>query len=79
MNNCSDSHPKVVVFCSRKDAVSTIFQFLRQSAKTKESVAMYHASLTDDTKKHIYTDFSTPHSTIRCLVATIAFGMVSTL
>lgn len=54
-----------------------IFSYLRQAAKKKQYVAMFHASLTDDTKTTIYTEFSQSTSQICCLVATVAFGMVS--
>ena len=37
---------------------------------------MYHVSLTEPTKQHIYSQFSTSQS-ICCLIASIAFGMVS--
>lgn len=38
---------------------------------------MYHASLTESTKKHLYSCFSDTRSHLCCLVSTIAFGMVS--
>ena len=46
--------PRTVIFCSRKSTVSSVFQFLRQCAKDKRCVAMYHASLTEGTKRDIY-------------------------
>ena len=39
---------------------------------------MYHASLTEHSKREIYIHFSSRFSRLRCLVATIAFGMVWT-
>ena len=39
---------------------------------------MYHASLTERSKREIYIRFSSRFSQLRCLVATIAFGMVWT-
>ena len=71
------TYPRTVIFCSRKSTVSSVFQFLRQCAKDKRCVAMYHASLTEATKRDIYEQFSNPLSYVCCLVATIAFGMVS--
>ena len=38
---------------------------------------MYHASLSDETKKHVFSMFASSRSSLRCLVSTIAFGMVS--
>lgn len=69
--------PRCIIFCKRKEVVSNVFQFLRHCARKREFVAMYHASLTENTKKEIYDQFANPFSHIRCLVATIAFGMVS--
>ena len=39
---------------------------------------MYHASLTEHSKREIYKQFSSRFSQLRCLVATIGFGMVWT-
>ena len=36
---------------------------------------MYHASLTHETKAHCQREFS-ENGSVRCLVATVAFGMV---
>jgi len=57
--------------------VAKLFQFLQHSAKHKELVGMYHASLTEQTKREIYRRFCSPTSQLCCLVATIAFGLVS--
>ena len=40
---------------------------------------MYHASLTKETRQHTYMLFRDPGSQLRCIIATIAFGMVSAL
>jgi len=66
--------PKTVIFCSRKETVSLVYRFLCHSDKS--SITMYHASLTEETKKAVYSEFSKPTSRIRCLIATLAFGMV---
>ena len=79
LKNCNDSslYPKTVVFCRQKEMVSKVFQFLQHSAKSKDFVGMYHASLSEQTKKEIYRQFCNPVSKLCCLVATIAFGLVS--
>lgn len=53
LKNCRDpsKFPKTVVFCRHKEMVAKLFQFLQHSAKHKESVGMYHASLTEQTKR----------------------------
>ena len=40
---------------------------------------MFHASLTQDTKKTIVENFQSRNSPLRFLVATVAFGMVCKL
>lgn len=79
LKTCSDPHrfPKTVVFCRSKETVSKLFRYLKHAAVSSDCVAMYHANLSEGTKSDIYTKFSSPTSTLCCLVSTIAFGMVS--
>ena len=79
LKNCTDPSifPKTVVFCRQKETVAKVFQFLQYSAKSKDFVGMYHASLSEQTKNEIYRRFCNPASILCCLVATIAFGLVS--
>ena len=42
----------------------------------KSLVSMYHANLSGETKAFIYNQFNSIQSDLRCLVCTIAFGMV---
>ena len=51
-------------------------QFFHNYARNKQHVAMFHASLTEETKAAIYSECSRSTSSIQCLVATVAFGMV---
>ena len=71
--------PKTVIFCRRKDMVAVLYKHLRSCSKIPDSVSMFHASLTDETKKSIYSTFTSSSSTLRCLISSIAFGMVSTV
>ena len=48
------SLPKTVIFCSKKETVSSVYRFLHCSDKS--SVTMYHASLTEQTKKAVYDE-----------------------
>ena len=75
-NPCSI--PKTLIFCCRKETAANIYRFLSYSAASREHVTMYHASLTERSKREIYIRFSSRSSQLRCLVATIAFGMVWT-
>ena len=44
--------------------------------KHKNCVSVYHASLSDSLKAFNCSTFRSPSSELRCLVATVAFGMV---
>ena len=68
--------PKMIIFCQSKEAAVKIYRFLSGSAYHKESVSMFHASLTQNTKRVIQERFQSSTCTLRCLVATVAFGMV---
>ena len=70
----SASIPKSIVFVQTKNVAYKVFASLRNSANDREYISMYHASLTQHTKEYIRTGRS---SKLRCLVATVAFGMVS--
>ena len=41
-------------------------------------ISVYHASLSDETKEHVYNLFSYVGSELRCVIWTVAFGMVIT-
>ena len=74
---CSPSDiPKVIVYVPTKNTACKVYHFLRAASTNKQSVGMYHADLTQATKSSVYQDFTKSCSVVRCLVATIAFGMV---
>ena len=68
--------PKTIIFTQSKDLACKIAYTLQQSAAKKNYVGVYHASLTQHTKCAIQEGFSSATSSLRCLVATVAFGMV---
>lgn len=68
--------PKTLIFAQKKAVACKLFFFLSNSAAKREFVGMYHASLTHETKFHYQREF-TKQGSVRCLVATVAFGMVS--
>ena len=70
------SVPKTLIFTQTKNIACKLYAWLSQCAATKTCVNMYHASLTHTTKAHIQEEFSSPHASLRCLVSTVAFGMV---
>ena len=67
---------KVIVYVPTKNTACKVYHFLRAASTNKQSVGMYHADLTQATKSSVYQDFTRSCSVVRCLVATIAFGMV---
>ena len=68
--------PKTVIFSQTKDEVYKVFTSLSTLAGHKHSISMYHASQSEETKSFIQSTFRSPSSELRCLSATIAFGMV---
>lgn len=48
---------------------------LRERGTPDRLIDMYHRSIDDESKKRILESFKKPDSCIRCLFATIAFGM----
>lgn len=71
--------PKTVIFSQTKDEVYKVFKSLSALARHKHSVSMYHASQSEETKLFIQSTFRSPSSELRCLSATLAFGMVGKL
>ena len=72
----AESIPKTLVFTQTKDSAWKVFHVLQRAAVKNEYVGMYHADQAERTKLFIQRGFSNPHSDMRCLVATVAFGMV---
>ena len=68
--------PKMIIYTQTKDVTCKVFSHLRKSAPKKHWIGMYHASLTEKTKIFMQRQFQNNESQLRCLVATIVFGMV---
>ena len=69
--------PKTIIFVQTKAIACKIFSLLKAATLSVPSrVDMYHASNTESTKAQVRRDFS-GQTQLRCLVSTIAFGMVS--
>ena len=71
-----DNIPKTLIFCKTKAQCVKIRNMLTKVTAHKGLTTMYHATLSDETKKFIYYNFITAGSDLRCIVCTIAFGMV---
>lgn len=72
---CAEDVPKTIIFCHTKEITCKVYEFLVRASPKRDYVAMYHANLT--TEKNVYDNFKTGQ--IRCISATIAFGMVGIL
>ena len=68
--------PKMIVYVQTKDMAWKVYSFLQRESEKRCYVTVYHANLTQTTKSMVYQEFSSPSSSVRCLVATVAFGMV---
>lgn len=79
IRSCDDpiNFPKTVIFCPQKRTVCDVYDHLKSAAKSASFINVYHASLSDETKEHVYHSFSCVGSQLRCLISTVAFGMVS--
>jgi superfamily II DNA helicase RecQ len=77
-----DSVDKVIVFCRYGEHVQNIYAWLCANLGynsaiplQNRSVTMYHGSITHDHESEVARDFPRPESQLRCIIATIAFGM----
>ena len=68
---------KQLFICNTKHVVVKLYNFQSKAARVQGMVSMYHATLTEETKRFLHQQFFLPSSDLRCLVATVAFGMVS--
>lgn len=71
----SESIPKTLIFVRTKNDGCKLYGWLAECASHKRLVGLYHASLTQATKYYLQSNFK-KQSDLRCLVATVAFGMV---
>ena len=62
------------MFAGTKNAVCRCYDMLSKHAVHRKYVGMFHASMAPTTKATRVVDFTS--GTIRCLVSTVAFGMV---
>ena len=74
---CPQDFRKTLIFCQTKEMTSKVYTYL--SYFQKDRIAMYRVSLSNETRQHTYMLYRDPSSQLRCIVATIAFGMVRTL
>lgn len=68
--------PKVIVYVQSKDIATKLYRHFLGESVSPLTVDVYHANLTPETKSRVYKEFKSNRSCIKCLVATVAFGMV---
>lgn len=68
--------PKMLIYVPTKNMAAKVYTTLHREAAKQHYVGMYHADLTSHSKSAIYREFKSAGSSLRCLVATVAFGMV---
>ena len=71
-----ENFPKTLVFCKMKMQCVKIYMMFRKMASHEGLISMYHATLSEETKSFLHHHFIDRQSDLRCLVCTIAFGMV---
>lgn len=79
LNDPSVICPKVIVYCSVVDVVASVFLYFQRRVPhpgTKSCpVAMFHKSTASSNKDYVLSEFPRPQSTIRVVIATVAFGL----
>ena len=68
---------KQIFICNTKHVVVKLYNFQSKAASVQGMVSMYLATLTEETNRFLRQQFFLPSSDLRCLVATVAFEMVS--
>ena len=69
--------PKTIIFCRTKNDCAKVYSFLCKSLP-RNTVSMYHSSISQSTRSTVQEQFRCSGQ-LRCLSATIAFGMVINL
>ena len=79
LNDPSVICPKVIVYCSVIDVVASVFLYFRHRVPHPGTmscpVAMFHKSTASSNKSYVLSEFPRPESTIRVVIATVAFGL----
>ena len=70
-----DATSKVIIFCFLKNDCALVYEYFLHKLGSQNLVNMF-TNITDDTsKKHIISQFCSPQSRLRVVIATVAFGM----
>lgn len=68
--------PKVILYVQTKDMAARLYTHFLAESVSRSTVEVFHASLTPQKKSEVYQSFKSSTSCLKCLVATVAFGMV---
>ena len=66
--------PKIIIYTLTKNNACKVHKILSRAVNST-CVRVFHGSFTQATKNHIHSEFQ-KDGAVRCLVSTIAFGMV---
>ena len=77
---------KTVLFCKSINAVADVYEWMmnrlgdKAFAQARRSddcrmVAVFHAHSSETLRQYVMTEFRKPHSVIRVVIATVAFGL----
>ena len=70
--------PKSIAYAQTKNLACKIYRLL-SSAHNRKSVGLYHADISKSNKTLTHHEFSRADSELKCLVSTVAFGLVCVL
>lgn len=71
--------PKMIVYVRTKDMAWKVYSHLLRESVQRCYLGVFHADLTQATKSSVYQNFRSNGSSLKCLIATVAFGMVRVL
>ncbi len=82
LQNLGEKAEKVMIYCRRSTHVQEIYGWMCEKLKygrdvplSERVVTMYHGSVTGPHEEFVAEEFPKPESRLRCVIATIAFGM----
>ena len=76
---CSAQIPKSIVYAQTKNSACKIYRLLSSFAHSRKNVGLYHADISKSNKALTHHEFSRGGSELKCLVSTVAFGLVCVL
>lgn len=79
LNDTSNVCPKILIYCSTIDVVSSVYSYFHSRIPNPGTplspVAMFHKSTSQPNKSHVLSEFPKPDSVVRVVVCSVAFGL----